>query len=517
MSAHSPPAARPRGLLAGPEARAFGVLLHPTSLPGPGPIGTIGQPARDFVDWLAAAGARWWQTLPLTLPGGGNSPYASPSSLAGNHWLLDLNELHKEGLLTDAEVTLSQSAEPNLVDFAAVHDIKRRMLALAADRLLALPAAHPMRQALQRWRMAEPWSLDVAWFLAYRERVQYQPWWQWPRALRRREPAALQRVRLQLQAEIDRQLVWQFLFDRQWQALRHYAREREIRLLGDVPMYVDADSADTWCYPAGFALDASGAPLEVAGVPPDYFSDTGQRWGNPLYRWEAHKKTGFAWWIRRLQRSLRWSDALRIDHFRGLTAYWAIAAAAPDAINGEWRQGPGRSLLEALGPVVGEQLVAEDLGVIDAEVLALRDGAGLPGMAVLQFAFGSGPANSFLPHNHVANSVVYPGTHDNDTSAGWWQTASAAERAHVQAYTGTIPMDDAAAARLLCRLALGSVSRLAVLPVQDLLALPSAARLNKPGTADGNWTFRLAADALDAPLAATWRDLAGMYGRVHSP
>lgn len=504
----------PVGLLGGPSGRSFGLLLHPTSLPGPGPIGSLGRSARDAVDWMAAAGVRWWQTLPLTLPGGGNSPYASPSSLAGNHWLLDLNELVHDALLSPDEAAVGLAAGGELVDFACVHDHKRTALSLAADRLLALPANHPLRHALQRWRMAQPWSLDVALFLAYRQHVDYVPWWQWPAPLRRRDPAALQRARTQLGSAVDRVLVWQFLFDRQWQALRTYAASKGIRLLGDVPMYVDADSADTWCHPAWFALDRSGAPQEVAGVPPDYFSPTGQRWGNPLYRWEQLAKADFSWWKARLRRALTWSDALRLDHFRGLAAYWAIDAAAPDATSGSWRPGPGAALLAALGPDITKRLVAEDLGVIDAAVLELRDGAGLPGMAVLQFAFGGDANNAFLPHNHTRKLVVYPGTHDNDTTAGWWQTASPTERAHVARYTGLDPATGPEVAQLFNRLALGSVADLAVLAVQDVLGLDSTARLNRPGVEEANWAWRLPAGALTPAVASELRSLASLYGRA---
>jgi 4-alpha-glucanotransferase len=515
----------PNFLRTGSE-RSVGLLLHPTSLPGPEPIGTLGAQARAWVDWLAVAGVRWWQTLPLTLPGGGNSPYASPSSLAGNYWLLDLADLVTEGLLTSAEADLSATAYP-AVDFAAVHDLKRQRLALAADRFLALPASAPLQQGLLRWRLQESWSLDVAVFLAVSEERNWQSWWKWPATLRDRHASALLAERTRLQREVDQQLVWQFLFDRQWSQLRQYALARGVRFLGDVPMYVDANSADTWVHRAQFDLLPTGSPRLVAGVPPDYFSPTGQRWGNPLYNWPAMKRRGFSWWRQRLARSLQWSDALRIDHFRGFSAYWALDADAPDATQGAWLPGPGRALFDALSrsPDGKQQqlpLVAEDLGIVDAAVETLRDDAGLPGMLVLQFAFGATASNPFLPHHHTQHAVVYTGTHDNDTTAGWWSGAEPAVQTHMARYLTTPQqtVDAASATVALMRLALASPARLAVLPVQDVLQLGTEARLNVPGKAEDNWVWRLGPGqdlvscGLTPGLAASLRSDMALYDRL---
>jgi 4-alpha-glucanotransferase len=483
-------------------ARTAGVLLHPTSLPGPGGIGDLGAEARGFVDWLASSGAQWWQVLPLGPTGGGDSPYASPASLAGNPWMIDLQDLVNAGLLSEAE-----AADPGLpadrVDFGRVIGFKRDRLHLAADRLLA-QKTHALYAELVAFRQRSPWVLDAALFQVLREQRDYRPWWTWEAELRERHPRELQRVREEFRSDVDRYIVLQAWFDRQWSALRSYAAAKKIRILGDVPIYVDADSADTWTHRFLFQLETDGRPSAVAGVPPDYFSESGQLWGNPLYDWGAMRKDGYRWWAARLERLLQMADLVRIDHFRGFAAYWAVPWGAEDARGGQWQPGPGLELFRALERHFGVEpgglpLVAEDLGVVDDAVVALRDGAGLPGMLVLQFAWGGDAANPFLPHNHVQRAAVYTGTHDNDTTLGWWRSSPEA-RNHLAEYLGHTPSEEEAP-WLLTRLALQSVAELAVIPRQDLLSLGSEARLNTPGLPEHNWTWRLPPGQLTAELA----------------
>jgi 4-alpha-glucanotransferase len=488
--------------------RAAGILLHPTSLPGAHGIGDLGQGARQFVDWLADAGLTLWQVLPLVPPGAADSPYASPSAFSGNPWLIDLQGLVDDGLL-DAD-DLPRPLPEARVDFAAVHGVKKPLLERAADRLVETPR-HPLHAALRAYAKAETWAQDAGLFHALRDRGQGTPWWDWPLDIRNREPTALAWWRQELASAVDRYVALQFLFDRQWQALRAYARERNVRLIGDAPIYVDADSADTWCHRALFQLDPAGRALAVAGVPPDYFSETGQLWGNPLYDWQAMARDGYRWWIARLQRALAQTDLVRIDHFRGFSAYWAVPAGSQDARTGRWQPGPGLPMFQALRKGLGGlPLIAEDLGVVDDALVALRDGAGLPGMRVLQFAFGGDSANLFLPHHHEPHSVVYTGTHDNDTTAGWWQHAVGVQD-HTRRYLG---VDGRDIAWDFIRTALASVCRTAIVPMQDVLSLGSEARMNTPGVAVGNWGWRVPQDAFRPELAARLRELVLLYDRV---
>jgi len=494
-----------------PRDRALGVLLHPTSLPGAHGIGDFGRSARAFIDWLRDAGCARWQVLPLSPTGGGDSPYSSGAALAGNRWLVDLDELVDARLLSAAEVA-PPAFPADRVDFPAVIGWKRDLLHRAADRLLA-DRSHPWDAALYAFRSAQPWVLDAALFQVLRERRDYRPFWTWEPELRDRNPKALARVREAERADIDRFIVLQFWFDRQWRSVRAYARERGVKVIGDVPIYVDADSADVWCHRPLFQLDRTGKPTQVAGVPPDYFSELGQLWGNPLYDWKAIARDQYRFWIRRMGRALELYDLVRIDHFRGFSACWAVPAGAPDARGGAWTPGPGLALFDALRRALGGlPLIAEDLGDIDAPVRALRDGAGLPGMLILQFAFGGGPASPFLPHHHVRDAVCYTGTHDNDTTAGWWRAADPAVRSHVAAYLGKPVLADVTWEMI--RLACASVADTAIVPVQDILDLGSEARLNVPGMPEKNWTWRMAAGALTADHARRLRALAATFGRL---
>ncbi len=478
---------------AGIPARAAGVLLHPTSLPGDGPNGVLGAEARGFVDWLAAAGFRVWQTLPLGPVGDTLSPYQVASAHAGSPLLIDLEPLVAAGLLGVDEVAGAGPA--------------RAALPARTWPRFAARATRAERAALAAyWEAERSWLLPYALFRVARRRYGDAGWWTWPAAIRDREPAALARL-LGDERDAVRAVTWeQFLFDRQWSALRAYAAAAGVSLFGDVPIYVDLDSADAWWHREQFRLAPDGQPLAVAGVPPDYFSADGQLWGNPLYDWERMAADGYAWWRGRARREFRHFDFVRLDHFRGLAAYWEVPAGATTARGGCWREGPGGRLLDALRDELGcLPFVAEDLGTITADVRALRDAHGLPGMLILQFAFDGSPDNPYLPANHHEQAVVYTGTHDNDTLAGWYAGLDDATRARVRAATGAADGDALVALR---DAAWRSPARLAMFPLQDLLGLDGSARMNRPGTVGGNWSWRFDRGALAATLAADCRQRA---------
>lgn len=477
------------------DRRRAGVLLHPTSLPDAN-AGCLGQAARSFVDWLVVGGFSVWQFLPLGPVGADRSPYFARSNHAGDPGLVDLLTLSQEGLLDAARL----ATEP------------RDVLLVAAGRALrATPG--PLNDAFMAFReRAAHWLPDYALFTAIQAREQGRPWWAWPAALRTRRGAALAEARIALGAAIDDAEACQFFFYRQWKALRRYANERGVRLFGDLPIYLAPDSVEVWVNPGLFQLDGEGRPTAVAGVPPDYFSVDGQLWGNPLYRWEAHRRTGFAWWIERLRAQFELFDLVRIDHFRGLEAYWAVPAGAPTAATGEWRKAPGAALLAKAQQVFGSvEVVAEDLGVITPEVERLRDDFGLPGMRIAHFGFDGDPQNVNAPHNWVPRSVGYTGTHDNDTTAGWFAHLDEGARRFVSEYTGSEP---AAAVETLTRTVLGSVAILAILPMQDLLGLGTEARMNVPGTTEGNWNWRFAWSDVPEWLGSRCRHWNHLYGRA---
>jgi 4-alpha-glucanotransferase len=506
---------------AGIESRAAGILLHPTSLPSRHGIGDLGAGARQFLDWLHAAGLTRWQILPLVPPGPGFSPYATVSALATNLLLIDLEELSELGLLEPRELLPPRGFHPDQVEVEAVEAWKLPLLSRAADRFLAArgdEALAEVHAAFDRFVAGASWLEDVCLFLAIRSDREGLPWWEWGEALKTRDAAAMEAERDRLAAPIARLRALHFLFERQWTALRHYAADRGVRIIGDVPIYVDLDSADVWGHRDIFQLDAEGRPARVAGVPPDFFSKTGQRWGNPLFDWDALAARGHDFWVRRLARIFELVDVVRLDHFRGFSAYWAIPAEDEDATRGAWVKGPGRALFEDLERALGPRpIIAEDLGVIDDDVEALRDGLKLPGMRILQFAFGESARQPFLPHNHRPRSVVYTATHDNDTTLGWWLGASERERDHVRRYLGVSGHD---LVWDLIRAAFASVAQTAIIPLQDALCLDSGARMNTPGTAEGNWRWRVRGEAFNTPLALRLRGLATLYGRtawVRSP
>jgi 4-alpha-glucanotransferase len=496
--------------------RACGVLLHPTSLPGPHGCGDLGEGARQFIDWAAAAGQRLWQVLPLGGIGAGHSPYMSPSAFAGNPLLVDLADLQRCGWLTTEEIEPATPFPAHRVDYAAVVPWRMRRLALAAERFERRADA-AARSEYGRFCDEQAWWLeDYALFMALAAAQPGRGWAGWLEGLAEREPAALTRARARLAAQLA---VWRFIqwcFFRQWRALRGYAHARGVRLFGDAPIFVSADSADVWAHPGLFELDAAGRPLAVAGVPPDYFSTTGQRWGNPLYRWDAHAATGYDWWRKRVQNSLASFDLLRIDHFRGFAAYWRIPVHEPTAIRGEWMPGPGealfRELTRSLGPL---PIVAEDLGIITPDVEQLRRAFGFPGMRVLQFAWDGDIDNPHLPHNHSADAVVYTGTHDNDTTVGWWAAVDERTRCHVRDYLATegheIHWD-------LIRAACASRADTAILPMQDVLGLDGRHRMNTPGQADGCWEWRFEwAQEVSAELGQRLAALCSLHRRDGMP
>jgi len=456
------------------DRRRAGVLLHITSLPGDGPCGTLGDDAHRFVDWLADAGLSVWQVLPVGPTYADQSPYQSPSTHAGNPRLIDLRRLVSDGWLS-AELLRA-------IDDAA-HDaaLKTAGRAFRQGGGVTLPAFTAF------CAQHGYWLEDFVLFQALHDHHR-TGWWDWPALLRDRDPLALAAVREQLAGELAQYRFEQFVFFNQWAELKRHANGRGVLLFGDIPIFVAHDSAEVWANPQDFLLDARGHTRVVAGVPPDYFSETGQRWGNPLYDWPALAGDGYRFWIDRLRTQLSLFDLVRIDHFRGFEGYWEIPAEEPTAINGRWVAAPGDALFERLHEVFGElPLVAEDLGIITPEVEALRDRYGLPGMKILQFAFDGSPDNPYLPANHPENAVVYTGTHDNDNSLSWWQALDAESQARVNAVL------DASAGPMpwpLVDAALRSPARLAVLPMQDLLGLDGGHRMNTPGTTDGNWRWR---------------------------
>lgn len=490
-------------------ARSSGVLLHPTSLPGARGIGELGSEAFAWLEFLAAAGQRLWQVMPLGPTGYGDSPYQCFSAFAGNPYLIDLAELVGQGLLTDASLAPLRALPPDRVDFGAVYRHKPALLAQAADDFLG--SADDNSAYAEFCAVNAEWLDDYALFMALKQDLGGGSWTAWSEPLRDREPAALAAAEERLQGEIARHRVWQYWFDQQWQALRAHAAAHDVRIIGDMPIFVALDSADVWANRDLFQLDEEGHPTVVAGVPPDYFSATGQRWGNPLYRWDEMRSSGYGWWLGRLQRALDQLDIVRIDHFRGFAAYWEIPAGEATAVNGRWVEAPGAELFETLRAGLGAlPVIAEDLGVITPDVEELRDRFGLPGMKVLQFAFGGGPDDPYLPHNYERNCVVYTGTHDNDTTIGWYQSAPERERDHVRRY---LARDDDDIAWQLLRLASASTAEMAITPLQDLLRLDSRARMNSPGSAAGNWSWRFAWDDVPHWLAPQLAELSELYGR----
>jgi len=484
------------------DQRRAGVLLHLTSLPGTGACGDLGPEAHNFVNFLADCGVTVWQMLPVGPPQMGDSPYQTSSVHAGARRLIALEPLRKAGWLQQASP--ADSNETDKLDALQQAHVRFRQVAAAEERarLDRFCAEHGY------------WLEDYALYRAIREH-QERPWWQWPPGLRSRDGTALRQERSRLAAEIDYIRWEQFIFFRQWKALRAHADSRGVRLFGDMPIFVAHDSAEVWARPEDFDLYADGTLRVVAGVPPDYFSDTGQRWGNPLYRWDRLKRSDFRFWIDRVRTQLQLFDMIRIDHFRGFAAYWEVPVEEDTAMNGHWVQADGNALFARLKREFGAlPLIAEDLGTITEDVHELRRRYRMPGMKVLQFAFEGGPDNPYLPFHHGRDSVVYTGTHDNDTTLGWYQSLARDRRAHVTDYLGHPGKGCEAMPWPMVRCALGSRADLAILPMQDLLGLGSDHRMNRPGTTEGNWQWRFDWDQVDAELPARLTHLVALYGRA---
>lgn len=497
------------------QERSAGILLHPTCLPGSQGIGTLDGACERFLDFLAGAGLRHWQICPLGPTGFGDSPYQCFSAFAGNPYLIDLEALVRAGLLDAADLRPLRALPEDRVDFGALYHLKWPLLHAAHARLRDGRGCEPYGSFAAFKRLHAEWLEPYALFRALKDHHQGRPWWEWPDGLRTHADAAGSKRARSLADTIDAHAFTQYLFLGQWAEVRAAAARRRISIIGDLPIFVARDSADVWADPARFELDPhSGQPLAVAGVPPDYFSAEGQLWGNPLYRWEHHAADGFAWWMRRLRAAFALHDIVRIDHFRAFDEYWRIPFPASTARKGSWEPGPGRRFFEQVRHTFPDaRIIAEDLGELTPSVIRLREETGLPGMAILQFAFGGGADNSYLPHQLSRNSVLYPGTHDNDTTLGWYASAPEVARDHARRYLG---VDGVEIGWDFVRAAYRSVSRLAILPLQDLLSLDSRARLNTPGRPEGNWQWRYRASQLAALGGETTdylRRLGELYGR----
>lgn len=491
--------------------RLAGILLHPTSLPGRYGIGDLGDELISFLDWAAAAGFGLWQVLPLNPPGYGNSPYGCLSSVAGNPLLISPQRMLQDGLIAPEIVGEVPEFDTEHAQFEEVRVWKGRLLREGWSTFQNGDWPD-MRRAVSHFEAQErEWLDDFALYMAVKEANDFKPWWEWPEGIARRDATALKKARRELNHEVRFQKFIQFLFFRQWSAVRAAAQERNITIMGDVPIYVAQDSADVWANREIFQLDEFGAPTVVAGVPPDYFSVTGQRWGNPLYRWDVLREGGYRWWVSRIRTNLELTDIVRLDHFRGFAAYWEIPAHEPTAIHGRWMPGPGKALFDALRAALGGlPLVAEDLGFITPEVHELRYAIDIPGMRVLQFGFGQ-PDSPHLPHRFEIRSVVYTGTHDNDTARGWFDNASTSERELARTYLGDDCHDFPWA---LIRAAYTSVADTAIVPIQDVLRLGSEGRMNTPGDALHNWSWRVQPGALTREHAEQLRRLAEITGRL---
>jgi 4-alpha-glucanotransferase len=497
-----------------PFQRASGVLAHPTSFPGPHGIGDIGEAAFRFVDWLAVAGQRSWQVMPLGPTGYGDSPYASPSAFAGNPLLVSLTWLTGEDLLGVADLDHPPFPDHE-VQFGEVIHFKMAALreAFARFRRGAAAGQRPDFEAFVRDE--KHWLEDFALYMALKDHFGQRPWVEWEAPIRLRQPEAVASWAERLRDDLRFHKFVQFQFRRQWAELKRYANERDVRIIGDIPIFVAHDSADVWSHRDLFRLDEEGHPTVVSGVPPDLFTATGQLWGNPMFDWGQMAAQGYRWWIDRIRAMMALVDVIRIDHFRGFAAAWTVPAGASTAAGGRWERGPGRAIFDAVADAIGPvPIVVEDLGLITEDVNELRRELGLPGMKVLQFAFDGDPENPYLPHNYEPNYLVYTGTHDNQTTIGWFQGLDEDTRRLVQTYIGR---DGSDISWDFIRLALSSVADLAILSLQDVMRLGDEARMNTPGRPMGNWGWRYLPHQLNPGVAAGLGELTAAYGRRAGP
>ncbi len=494
------------------QNRASGILLHPTSLPGPDGIGDLGPEAYRWVDFLYRTGCQFWQVLPLGPTGYGDSPYQCFSAFAGNPYLISTTILLDQGLLTKADLTERPEFPLERVDYGPVIDWKINVLTKAFKHFKSGQHAQLMREFAAFKQQEKTWLEPFATFMAIKAHLGGGPWDKWPDDLRKREPKALEKFKQEHDDEIESQSFFQFIFNQQWQDLREYAHQKGIRIIGDIPIFVAYDSADVWVNKELFYLEKDGLPEVVAGVPPDYFSETGQLWGNPLYNWSIHKDTGYAWWLRRMQAVLNMVDIVRLDHFRGFEAYWAVPFGNDTAVEGQWEPGPGHSFFNVVKEKLGElPIIAEDLGVITEGVVQIRDDFNLPGMKILQFAFASDPDDDFLPHNYPTHCVAYTGTHDNNTSRGWYDNAPEREKDFCRRYLARSGQDIAWS---MIRSLWQSVADWVLAPMQDFLSLGEWARMNYPGNPSGNWGWRMHPDAINEGLAQRLHETNYLYGRL---
>lgn len=487
--------------------RASGILLHPTSLPGKYGMGALGDAAKKFIDFLSAAKQTYWQILPLGPTGYGDSPYQCFSSNAGNPYLIDIDELVNMGLLTADQIPVLEVEDATRINYGDVIDHKLNVLHLAIKQFDQNNNEYQLFLAQNKH-----WLHDYALFMALKDKFDKRPWYEWEDDYRLRNSTVLENERTALSEAISFQTFIQYIFYKQWNDIKSYANNNSIKIIGDIPIYVAMDSSDTWCNPELFQFDQNKNPLVVGGCPPDYFSETGQLWGNPIFNYAKMEEDGFTWWINRIRASLALYDWVRVDHFRGFAGYWSIPYGEATAINGAWIPGPGIKLFNAIKNALGDiPIIAEDLGLITPDVIVLRDHFNLPGMKILQFAFDSSEANDYIPHNYIKNCVVYTGTHDNDTVLGWYEKASDADKKYLLAYLNSNGSD---ICKDLIRAAWSSVANTAMVPMQDLLRLGGDARINLPGTTVNNWLWRMREEDMNETLAAELAEITVLYDRA---
>jgi 4-alpha-glucanotransferase len=497
--------------------RANGILLHPTSLPSPYGIGELGSFAQQFIDFLADTSQQFWQVLPLGPTGYGNSPYMCYSAIAGNPLLISIEVLCEEGLLNWDEAEGLKHLAWDRVEYDRLIAAKMPLLRRAAENFKTQADVAQQKAFNQFCTEKALWLEDYALFMALKAAHEGLPWYEWDMAIATRDPDTLQTWRDKLADDLYFHRFLQFEFFRQWTLLKQYANKKRVQIIGDIPIYVAHDSADVWANPENFQLEEeTGAVAQMAGVPPDYFSETGQLWGNPVYNWQYLQQHGFRWWIQRFEALLDYVDWIRIDHFRGFEAYWSVPAGEETAMNGEWVTAPGEAFFDALEHRLGKlPILAEDLGVITPEVEALRDKFEFPGMRVLHFGFGSDPGNPFLPFNYTRNCLVYTGTHDNNTTIGWWETAGDWERNNLLIHMGDI--SHAGIHWDLIRVAMSSIANLAILPMQDVLGLGGEARMNFPSVPEGNWEWRYRSDMINDDIKHRLNTFTHRFGRAPHP
>jgi len=491
--------------------RSSGIILHPTSLPGPDGIGDLGLEAYRWIDFLANSGCSLWQVLPLGPTGYGDSPYQCFSAFAGNPYLISPTLLLEDGLLTLEYLTPRPKFDSESVNFSEMMTWKNSLFEIAFELFQKSRRKNLIAEYQQFLIDQSFWLDDFALFMAIKKTQDGVSWKDWPAGLRKREPGALENFLENNKTAFNHQKFLQFLFFRQWRSVKDYANGRGISIIGDIPIFVAYDSADCWSHPEMFYLNSKGLPIVVAGVPPDYFSPTGQLWGNPLYRWNYHKKTGYSWWIKRIKSTQEQFDLIRLDHFRGFAGYWEIPAGNPTAEIGRWVKGPGVPFFKTVKHSLGRlPIIAEDLGEITPDVVLLRTEFDLPGMKVFQFAFASDPSDAFLPHNYPVHCVAYTGTHDNDTTLGWYISAPETERDLCRRYLASSGAD---ISWDMIRAVWSSVAEIALAPMQDLLRLGTEARMNLPGKLGGNWSWRMDADALNETLKSRLKEINYLYSR----